>query len=141
MPSDTKAPFSFFQIKHDGDEGNSATSAMLNHQDGNLNWYTGGFTFIHNMKNQWIPIRVIHNGPSKDIHIYVGEGYKIYKKYQADSTVKHFHFKFGPYLKQLRNNKHEKFETRYKDISMSINNKKLSLEEWSADSLALDLYS
>ena len=31
VPTSTNAPFSFFQVKHDGTQGTRATSAMLNH--------------------------------------------------------------------------------------------------------------
>ena len=123
VPSDTKAPFSFFQIKHDdSDKSKPTTSAMLNHQGGALRWYTGGHTFMGSMKGKWIPFTVTHNGPTKDITVNV-DGQK--KGFKARSSTKKFHFKFGPYAKQERNNKHEKFEAKYRNIKVKINKKKV----------------
>ena len=118
IPPTTNIPFSFFQIKHDGEQGSTATSAMLNHQDGALRYYTGGHVFVGSMKGRWINFKVVHNGPQKDIHIYInGQHFKD----NADGSVNSFHFKFGVYGKQDQNNQHEKFEARFKDISVKIN--------------------
>ena len=72
------------------------------------------------MKNKWIPFTVTHNGPTKDITVKVNGKTQTYK---ADGTVNKFHFKFGPYGKQKRNNTKEKFEAHYRNVSVKINRK------------------
>jgi hypothetical protein len=119
VPSGTYAPFSFFQIKHDGTQGNTATSAMLNHQDGALRWYTGGQIFDGNMKGNWVPFRVSHNGPTGTIYVYIN-GVHV-KSDQADMTVNNFYFKYGVYGKQPQNSVKEKFEARFRNIVVKIN--------------------
>jgi hypothetical protein len=44
---------------------------MLNFQDGALRYYTGGNVFVGSMKGKWIPFKVVHNGPKKDILVYI----------------------------------------------------------------------
>jgi len=119
VPTTTKAPFSFFQIKHEGTQGNTATSAMLNHQNGALRWYTGGQTFDSNMRGKWIRFRVAHNGPTGAIQIYIGGN--LVKSDTADRTVTTYYFKYGVYGKQERNNVKEKFEARFRNVGVKIN--------------------
>jgi hypothetical protein len=90
---------------------------MLNHQAGALRWYTGGHAFLDSMNGRWIPFKVVHNGPTRDIEVCVEDKCR---RYKADETVKDFHFKFGVYGKQVRNEKPEKFEASFKDIKVTI---------------------
>jgi hypothetical protein len=125
ITTDSTTPFSFFQIKHDGTQGTSATSAMLNHKNGDLWYYDNGFKIKDNVKGRWIPFRVLHDGPSRKMTIWV-DGVQVKEdrsgRFLADSTVNDFHFKFGPYGKQVRDpNSSKAFTAKFKDIKVTIN--------------------
>ena len=107
---------------------------MLNFKDGKFQAYNGDNTkpFMTNINGQWIRFKVVFRGPQKKIDVYYGDSLENKETYPQNGQAKDFHFKFGPYGKEDRNNKHTKMEAWFKYVSMTKNGKNFSVvfAEW-----------
>ena len=92
---------------------------MLHHYSGSLKWYSGD-TFGRNVRGKWVPLTVVHNGPTRDIKITLDGETKTYK---AESSTRDFGFKFGVYGIEPQSSSGEKFEASFKDVKITINGK------------------
>lgn len=101
---------------------------MLNFKDGKFQRYDSpnATPLLSNVNGHWIRFKVVFRGPQHKIDVHYGDQLENKISYDQNGEANNYHFKFGPYGRELTNNQHNKMEAWFKSAKMTKNGIKLT---------------